>query len=217
MRMTRRGIARYAGRAVVGFILIVLAGCRSTQEAAVQFPATWPGSKPLGEDAPTVSVLPIAIAGNQAIPSTSSEEGGLPTAAVLSALFVKYLHANGVNAILEAPEATTAEYTLACTVPELGHGAQEAYPKERRYRAELACKLQDGQTQQVVWERSLKQHYDETEVLNFLTNLPPEPHRDDRILYRECIVPLWDAMASSVGTVVTSRRQARPPAEKPSG
>ena len=217
MRMRQHGLNRCAGAALAVALSVLLSGCHATQETAVQFPATWPGSKPLGEDAPTVSVLPIAIAGDQAIPSASSEEGGLPTAAVLSALFVKYLHANGVNAILEAPEATTAEYTLACAVLELGYGAQEEYPKERRYRAELACKLQDGQTQQIVWERSLKQRYDETEVLNFLTNLPPEPHRDDRILYRECIVPLWDAMASSVGTVVTTRRQARPLAEKPSG
>ena len=45
---------------------------------------------------------------------------------------------------------------------------------------------------------------------DLLAKLPPQPHRHDRVLYRECIVPLWDAMSSSVGTVVTSRRQSAP-------
>ena len=49
-----------------------------------------------------------------------------------------------------------------------------------------------------------------------MTKLPKQPHEHDRILYRECIVPLWDAMASTVGTVLVSRREIAQPRSRPS-
>lgn len=202
-------MSRSAG-ALVGLALL-LGGCQSTVTPAYRFPVTWPGSQPLSEDAPTISVEPLQVNLEQAI---QLPEGGpgVPTAAVLSVLLIKHLHVNGINAVLEQAADATAQYVLSCSVPELGFGEREGFPKERRYRAELLCTLKDGQTQDVLWTRRLKQDYDQAVLLDLLTNLPEEPHKHDRILFRECIVPLWDTMAASVGVVVTSRKPSAPAA-----
>lgn len=177
-----------------------------------RFPTTWPGSQPLSQTAPTVHVLPIQVAGEADQPAADADQG-LPTAAVLSALFVKHLQVNGVNAALEPKDAALVQYLLSCSVPQLAYEAGERASKDRRYQAELACALMDAHTQQAVWHRTLRQRYDKTTVLDFMTKLPPSVHEDERIMYRECIVPLWDAMAQSVGTAVTSRQQMRASAE----
>lgn len=190
----------------------LLSGCAGGLRETRAFPATWPGSQPLSESAPTVSVVPIQLGTGQGEVRVEGEEG-LPTDAVLSALFIKYLHVNGVNAILEEPAAATARYTLSCKTPQLGYAVQEGMPSRRLYRAKLACALRDEQTQAVVWERSLTQDYEQTLVFDLFTQLPPRPHEYDRVLYRECIVPLWDAMAASVATVVVSRQQLPQPGE----
>ena len=185
---------------------LLLAGCEGTTRQHYAFPATWPGSQPLNPDSPAVQVLPIQIAPVAAgEPSPTGE--GLPTAAVLSALFVKYLHVNGVNAVLEPPEGEAARYFLQCDVPKLSYEVGEGYPKTRTYQAELACLLSDAKTRETLWQRKLTQRYDRTTVLDLMPNLPETAHQDDRTMYRECIVPLWDAMAQSVGTVVVSRQQ----------
>ena len=186
-----------------------LCGCGGPVRESREFPATWPGSQPLEPGAPRVQVLPIQMVSAAAAPVTPLPEG-LPTAAVLSALFVKHLHVNGVNAALDLPPAAQADYLLQCTVPQLKYDTVGDYPKTTRYQAELACLLLDAKTQQSVWQRSLRQDYETTSVMNLMTHLPLSVHRDERIMYRECIVPLWDAMAQSVGTVVLSRQQ--PPA-----
>lgn len=191
---------------IVG-IAVLAWGCQAPLRETYQFPVTWPGTQPLGEEAPTVSVQPIrlTLAEDDA---RAIQPGGLPTDAVLSALFIKYLHVNGVNAVLEPIGTATGQYTLGCTIPHLWYGMLEAgYPKEYLYKAELGCTLRDELTQTVVWTRTLQQHYEKTVLLDMMTRLPTQPHKHDRILYRECIVPLWDAMASTVGTVLVSRRQ----------
>ena len=202
MAGSRRGLTVVRGLLVA----VAVSGCQAPLHETRRFPATWPGSAPLSEGAPTVSVLPVEVPGAPSDPRASDEEG-LPTAAVLSALFVKYLHVNGVNAILEPAENTTAQYVLQCTVPQLGYELHPRYPKGHRYQAEMVCELKDGQTRQSVWQRRLTQRYEETTLLDLMTKLPATPHKEDRTLYRECIVPLWDAMAQSVGTVVVSRQQ----------
>ena len=189
----------------------LLGGCQSAVTPAYRFPSVWPGSQPLSEDAPTVSVEPLQVNVAQAIQLPEGDPG-VPTAAVLSVLLVKHLHVNGINAVLEQATDATAQYILSCSVPELGYGEREGFPKERRYRAELLCTLKDGQTQDVLWTRRLKQDYDQTVLLDLLSNLPEEPHKHDRILFRECIVPLWDTMAASVGAVVASRKPPTTPA-----
>lgn len=201
-----RSMAGMTTRAMIGMALALstAAGCRQQVRETHAFPATWPGSTPLSENAPTVTVEPLRI--EVGTVPTMPDPQGLPTDAVLSALFVKYLHVNGINAILERPEEATAHYSVGCSVPQLGYDIKEGYPKERHYRAEMSCRLKDAQSQAVVWERKLAQRYDETVVLDMLTKLPDQPHRYDRTLYKECIVPLWDAMASSVSTVVASRQ-----------
>ena len=205
--MTRRG----GGQLGVALgLAALLAGCAGRLREARAFPAIWPGSQPLSEDAPTVSMVPIQREAGQGEVRVEGKEG-LPTAAVLSALFIKYLHVNGVNAVLEEPDAATARYTLSCATPQLGYTVQEGMPSQRLYRAKLACTLRDEQTQAVVWERSLTQDYEQTLVFDLFTQLPPQPHQYDRVLYRECIVPLWDAMAASVATVVVSRQQLSQP------
>jgi hypothetical protein len=195
---------------VLGAVALgLMAGCAGGPwRQSYQFPATWPGSQPLGEDAPTVSVAPLAVSLNQPIHLPEGEPG-VPTAAVLSVLFVKHLHVNGINAILEKPEQGTAQYGLACQVPQLGYGEKDAYPKGRLYRAELACTLKDGQTGDTLWTKRLTQDYEQMVVLDLLTHLPEEPHKHDRVLFRECIVPLWDSMASSVRAVMVSRQTAQ--------
>ena len=207
--MTRRG-AGQLGLAVG--LAALLAGCAGRLREARAFPATWPGSQPLGEEAPTVSMVPIRLEAGQVDVRVEGQEG-LPTAAVLSAMFIKYLHVNGVNAVLEEPDAATARYTLSCRTPQLGYAVQEGVPSRRLYRAKLACTLRDEQTQAVVWERSLTQDYEQQVVFNLFTQLPARPHQDDRILYRECIAPLWDAMAASVAAVVVSRQPLSQPGE----
>ena len=186
---------------LVGLIAL-LSGCQSLPSHAYNFPGTWPGSKPLGEDAPTVSVQPIAMEIPQ--PDLPSGGQGLPTAAVLSALLIKHLQVNGVNAILEAADAPTAKYSLGCTVPKLGYNLQD-HPTGRRYEAELSCVLKDEEAQQVVWRRSFSQKYEEQDIFDLMTKLPPQPYKHERVLFNECIIPLWDAMASSAGAVVVSR------------
>lgn len=195
--------------------LILLAGCQSQWRQAYRFPFTWPGSQPLGEEAPTVSVEPIQVTVDQPIHLPDGEPG-VPTAAVLSVLLIKHLQVAGVNAVLEPSAEATAPYTLSCIVPQLGYGVKAGYPPGRLYRAELVCALKDGQTQEVLWRRRLTQDYERTVLLDLLTHLPEEPHQHDRMLYRECIVPLWDTMASSVRTAVVSRAQlSKQPASPP--
>jgi len=183
----------------------LLAGCQGTGGERHAFPATWPGSRPPAPNTPVVQVLPIRIAATQGEAPASSPEGGLPTAAVLSALFVKYLHVNGINAVLEPPKGAVARYVLQCDVPRLSYAVGSSYPPTRAYEAELACQLSDAQTREALWQRRLNQRYDRTTVLDLMTKLPAVTHADDRVMYRECIVPLWDAMAQNVGTVVVSR------------
>lgn len=200
---------RRATGLVVGAGLL-LGGCQGAATQRHAFPSTWPGSQPFAQDAPIVQVLPIQLSAPSAEASSSSSEG-LPTAAVLSALFVKYLHVNGVNAILEPHQDEVARYLLQCDVPKLSYEVGEGYPKTRSYQAELACLLLDGQTRETLWKRQLTQRYEKSTLLDLMTKLPETVHEDDRTMYRECIVPLWDAMAQSVGSVVVSRQQAMPP------
>jgi hypothetical protein len=207
-------MTRLAGRRRVPTwigLACALSGCATGSSTTTAFPSTWPGSTPLSERAPTVSVEPLQMAA-EAQPPAAAESGevgaeGLPTAAVLSVLLMKHLQVAGVNAVLEKPEASTAEYGLSCSVPKLSYGDASNFPKQRTYVAELVCTLKDEQTQAELWKRTLTQKYEETVVWNMMTKLPDQPHRQDRVLFRECIIPLWDAMASSVATVLTSHEQ----------
>ena len=191
---------------------LCFSGCAAAPQQAHLFPSTWPGSQRLSEEAPTVSVAPLKVELAAADPSVPSEEG-LPTAAVLTVLLIKHLHASGVNAVLEQPAEATAPYTMGCSVPQLGYTAQSGYPEQYRYQAELVCTLTDAEAQKVVWKRSLQQRYETTALLNMLTKIPEQPHQHDRILYRECIVPLWDAMASSVRSALANRPATAEPHE----
>lgn len=188
----------------MGLFLVI--GCASVSEQAMPFPATWPGSAPLSENAPTVSVQPISMQGPVAAPA-AGEEGGVPTPAVLTALFIKHLHAAGVNAILEQAQEATAPYAMGCAVSRLGYTQKTGYPEQYDYQAELICTLSDTQKQQVVWKRSLQQRYETASLINMFSKIPEQPNQRDRVLYTECIVPLWDAMASSVRTALISRPQ----------
>jgi hypothetical protein len=206
MEEKMQAAARWARFGLAAGLAVVLGGCQAGLQEAYKFPVTWPGSRPLGEEAPTVSVLPLKLNVDQAQVAPQGEEG-LPTAAVLSVLLIKHLHVNGINAILEREESSTAQYTLDCSVPNLGYGVQGKFPQERYYKAELKCVLKDEQNGEVIWERNLAQGYEEMVLLNMLTHVPAEPHKDDRVLFRECIIPLWDAMAASIGAVVTTRER----------
>ncbi len=196
--------------AVAGFFL--LGGCAPVLEQAKPFPATWPGSAPLSENAPTVSVQPIQMETPSAAPLLAETAEGVPTPAVLTALFIKHLHAAGVNAILEQTEEATAPYAMGCAIPRLGYTQKTGYPQQYDYQAELVCTLTDIQRQQVVWKRSLQQRYETASLINMFSKIPEQPNQHDRTLYTECIVPLWDAMASSVRTALISR----PPVTKDS-
>lgn len=180
---------------------MLLCGCEAALTEAYRFPSTWPGSTSLGEDAPTVSVYPIRFDTEQNISDVPQE--GLPTDAVLSALMVKHLHVNGVQSILESEATATARYSLDCNIPHLGYSLKGGYPKERIYRAELSCLLKDSETENVLWNQSFKQVYEQQELLNMFTKIPDQPNRHERVLFRECIIPLWDVMAGNIGTVVT--------------
>lgn len=139
-------------------------------------------------------------------PAAEAGEGS-PTAAVLTALFIKHLHAAGVNAVLEQAQEATAPYAVGCAVPRLGYTQKTGYPEQFDYEAELVCTLTETQGQKMVWKRSLQQRYETATLLNMF-NVPKEPNIHDRIIYKECIVPLWDAMASSVRTALISRPPA---------
>ena len=136
--------------------LFLLTGCAPALQQSMPFPSTWPGSTPLSEDAPTLSIQPIKVE----VPLTNpvSEEGeGIPTPAVLTALFIKHLHAAGVHAVLEQAQEATAPYAMQCAVPRLGYVQKQGYPEQFDYQAELVCTLSDTQGQKVVWKRSLQQ------------------------------------------------------------
>lgn len=208
MSRTRTGRVRVSAWLAVTLLASLPVGCASVSPQQRAFPATWPGSRQLGQDAPTLSVLPLAIETLEGTPELGMEDG-LPSAAVLTALLIKNLKVSGVNAIMEPSAESTAPYVLACRVPQLGYQLRSGMPRARVYDAQLVCVVRDGRTQEAVWERTLAQRYEQTVVLDLMTKLPPQPHADDRLLYRECIVPLWDAMAASVGTVLTTRQAPR--------
>jgi len=150
---------------------MIFSGCEATLKETYRFPSTWPGSTPLAEDAPTVSVYPIRFDTENTSFGNVPQEG-LPTDAVLSALMVKHLHVNGVQAILESEADATARFTLDCSVPQLGYSLRGGYPKERIYRAELACVLKDSEIDGVLWRQSFKQLYEQREILNMFTQIP---------------------------------------------
>ena len=62
----------------------------------------------------------------------------------------------------------------------------------------------------VGWERKLEQRYDERVLFNTMTKLP-EHH--EPILWKECVVPVWDAMAVSLRLFLDRPRPrvAQPP------
>ncbi len=186
--------------------LLFAAGCAPQLQQARPFSSTWPGSTPLSENAPTVSIQPIKVEASLTHPTTVEGEG-IPTPAVLTALFIKHLHAAGVNAVLEQAQEATAPYALGCSVPRLGYTQKTGYPEQFDYQAELVCTLTETQGQKMVWKRSLQQRYETGTLLNMF-NVPEQPNIHDRIIYTECIVPLWDAMASSVRTALISRPPA---------
>ena len=196
----RPRVARFS---CIASAALLLGGCAASRQEAHQFPSTWPGSQRLSEDAPTVSLQPIEL-GAAASPAETGGDG-LPSAAVLTVLLMKHLHATGVNAVLEPTQEATAAYRMGCAVPQLGYTEKPGYPQEFRYDAELDCTLTETEGQKVVWKRSLTQRYETTALLNMLSKMPEQPHRHDRVLYRECIVPLWDAMASSVRSALVNR------------
>lgn len=181
--------------------VVLLCGCASNAQQTRAFPTIWPGSAPLTENAPTVSIQPIALP-----EAAAASEEGISTPAVLTALFIKHLHATGVNAVLEQAEEATAPYSMQCAVPKLGYTQKSGYPEQFDYQAELVCTLTDTVGHQTVWKRSLQQRYETTALFNMLSKIPEQPNQHDRIIYKECIVPLWDAMAGSVRTVLTSRQ-----------
>lgn len=198
----------------LGLACVLCGGCATAPSLETHpFAATWPGSVPLSEHAPTVSVQPVQMALLPPPLALPAPGQGIPTPAALSALLVKYLHVNGVNAILEAPDNTTARYTLQCAVPQLGYTVRKGYPQQWQYEAQLDCTLQDEEKSGVVWKRSFSQRYEDTALLNLMTTLPKEPNKEERVLFRECIVPLWDVMASSVRTVLASRLETPTSAE----
>lgn len=199
------------------FFLVPLfaSGCATGRlEQAHRFPDIWPGSQRLSEEAPTVSIQPLKMQ-VPVLADAASGADGLPSVAVLTMLLIKHLHATGVNAVLEEPGEPTAPFAMQCSVPQLGYAALEGFPEQYRYEAELACTLQDVNAQRMVWKRSLKQRYETTTVLNLMSKAPSPPHRHDRALYRECIVPLWDAMASSVQTALGKQPKPTSSAEIP--
>lgn len=204
--MAARGLAAIA--ALVG----CLSGCARASHQLYAFPDVWPGSAPLGAEAPRVLVQPLRR--DRAMFQQPDAAPGLPSDAVLSALLMKHLEVSGIKALLEPGDQERPEYVLECSVPRLGYDVESGYPRSIRYRAELSCTVRDAATQAVVWQRSLSQAYDRTEVWNMLASLGARPHEHERVLFQECIVPLWDAMASSVGAALASRRDFPPLPER---
>lgn len=124
---------------------------------------------------------------------TGGVQSGLATSEELTSLLIERLHGYGIQAVDHHTSAVTE--TLLCSVPQLGYTIRRRYPRRLHYKAALTCSLVEPNTHASVWERKLDQHYDEAVVFNTMTKLP-EHH--DPIVWRECIEPVWDGMASGL-------------------
>jgi hypothetical protein len=135
-----------------------------------------------------VLVMPIQIDRSKGLDIASGEE--------LTELMVNKLQSHKVRtARFEGESGMAVDFRLACEVPELGYTEARGYPRRLHYKAELHCVIKDSASQAIRWKRELNQQYEESVLFNAMTK---RPEHHDRVLYRECVVPLWDAMAYGV-------------------
>ena len=170
---------RFAACASAVSLLSATAGCASSLSEL--------GPKFSGKAQRSVYVRPINL-------NVSRVDREMATGEELTDLLVEKLHQRGIDAS-KNPHELNATDTLYCGVPSLGYTVAQGYPRRLQYQANLACSLVDRTSQAVDWQRHLEQRYDESIVFNTMTKLP-ESH--EPILWRECVMPLWDAMAVSL-------------------
>jgi hypothetical protein len=134
-----------------------------------------------------IFVMPIQIDRSKGTDVASAEE--------LTQLMLDKLQAYRVPSTSFEAAVTGPALRLACEVTELGYVQVGGYPRHLRYKAELACAIKDPVTHDVRWTRKLDQKYEESVLFNMMTK---RPEHHDAVLYRECVVSLWDAMAYGV-------------------
>jgi len=176
---------------------IAAAGCAGFVQTHA-FPPIWPSAIDYAvsdavrpeQTGPTILVSPL-------IYGTGQEGSGPASAMVLTEALVQRLQQKGVAARTSTGTPIPDAERLDCAVEKLTYTILPNYPRTVKYEAELACELTPPETAKPRWQQRLSQKYEKVTVLNTMTKLPV-PY--EATLYRECIIPLWDAMSISLKT-----------------
>lgn len=196
--------------------LLGVAGCRTVAQPRF-FPEVWPvslrqsqaASPSAATAAPSVLVEPVILEVDH-----SPEETGLPqdvpTAEVLTGLLVQHLRTNGINAWRQEESLSEPGYVLTCMVSRLVYTEYPRYPRKILYAAEMACRLVDRRTHQVLWERQVEYTLDRLVLFNTMTRMPHGRSEHEEILVQKCVVPACETVAAGVAVSLNGQLKANP-------
>lgn len=200
-------------RAFILAAIAASAGCVAGFAKTHSFPPIWPSAIDYAvSDAVRPEQTGPMILVNTLNYGTGEQGSGPATAMVLTEALVQRLQQKGIAARTSAGTPIPDAERLDCTVDKLQYTTLPKYPKTVQYEAEMACSLTPPQTAQPRWQQRLAQRYDKVTVLNTMTKLPVQY---EATLYRECIIPLWDAMAISLKTYLDHAPTPAAPAAAP--
>ncbi len=179
-------------------LLASLTGCSGLPQGH-SFPDVWPSAidyQPSGEPLPEQTGPILSVSFLQY--GGSGEGSGETTAVILTDLLIQRLQQKGVAARSVAmQQPLQAAEQLNCVIERLSYLILPKYPRTVKYEAQLSCALTLPGAARARWTQKLAQRYEVQTVFNTMTKLST-PY--EQTLYRQCIVPLWDAMAVSLKT-----------------
>lgn len=181
-----------------GVFLLISSGCANRIDHQT-FPMIWPSSVSLPvpksgpsqpESGPMILVDPVRYG--------DFDEADMPaTVSVLTDLLAQRLQIKGIAARTSPAQAPSMPARLQCGVEKLTYTRYSHYPATTVYEAELSCSLEELGLKRPRWTQKLAQRFEKIEIVNTMTKLPSQ---HEKILFEECILPLWDAMAVGLKT-----------------
>jgi len=203
--------------------LLGVAGCRTVAQTH-RFPEVWPVSlrqpqaapPSASTAAPSVLVEPVILEVDRS-PEETGLPQGVPTAEVLTDLLVQHLRTNGISAWRQEESLSEPGYVLTCMVSRLVYTEYPRYPRKVLYAAEMACRLVDRRTNQVLWQRQVEHTLDRLVLFNTMTRLPNERSEHEGILVQKCVVPACETVAAGVAASLNEQLKANPEPSRVSG